>query len=118
MKLLRVVVDVGVGPAAEEWLRRNGHDVQAVRDHDPRMSDTDILAWAVRDQSLVITMDKDFGELVYLSGQAHAGVLLLRLEGAKSQEKANAVEKVFTQFGDQLEGKFSVFQDGRLRTRN
>src|ERR1700687_1117117 len=73
--------------APHPWLYRPGkgigsHERTAGRDVDPRMSDKDILDWAVREQRLVLTQDKDFGELVYLSGQAHAGVLLLRLEDA------------------------------------
>ena len=81
------------------------------------MHDVDILALAVREQRLVLTMDKDFGELVYHSGQAHAGVLLLRLEGARSDEKVRMVEEIFTKYGNQLPGRFSVYQNGRLRVR-
>lgn len=114
---LRVLVDAGVGRSVEDWLRQAGHDVQSVRDRDATMDDPDILAWAVQEQRLVITMDKDFGELVYHSGQAHAGVLLLRLEGANREEKVRVVEAIFSQHGDQLGGHFSVFQDGRLRIR-
>jgi len=114
---LRILVDVGVGSAVEGWLRHAGHDVATVRDKDPRMKDTDILDWAVREQRLVMTMDKDFGELVYLSGQAHAGVLLLRLEEADGRTKAKVVEAIITRFGDKLPSHFSVYQDGRLRIR-
>jgi predicted nuclease of predicted toxin-antitoxin system len=81
------------------------------------MDDADILAWAVQEQRLVITMDKDFGELVYHSGQAHAGVLLLRLDQANSQEKVQTVAAIFAQQGDQLAGHFSVYQNGNLRIR-
>jgi hypothetical protein len=62
-------------------------------------------------------MDKDFGELVYRSGQLHSGVLLLRLESARTAEKIRTVTEIITQFGDQLPGHFSVYQDGRLRIR-
>jgi predicted nuclease of predicted toxin-antitoxin system len=81
------------------------------------MPDIDILAWAVREQRLVVTQEKDFGELVFLSGQPHAGVLLLRVEDAKSDEKVQIVEALFASYGDQLPGRFSVYQDGRLRIR-
>ena len=62
---MKLLVDVGVGKAVEGWLRGEGHDVLAVRDLDPRMPDEEILKSAVQGQRLVITMDKDFGELVY-----------------------------------------------------
>ncbi len=81
---LKLLVDVGVGKAVETWFCQAGHDIVAVRDRDAHMDDLDILAWAVQEQRLVVTMDKDFGELVYHSGQAHTGVLLLRLKGAQS----------------------------------
>jgi predicted nuclease of predicted toxin-antitoxin system len=115
--VLRVLTDVGVGRAVEDWLRSAGHDVKAVRDADPGMDDPDILAWAVGEQRLVLTMDKDFGELGYHSGQAHAGVLLLRLEDAASDEKVRVVREIFTQHGHELARHFSVYQNGRLRIR-
>jgi predicted nuclease of predicted toxin-antitoxin system len=117
MSALRVLVDVGVGRAVEDWFRQNGHDVQSVRDRDPKMDDADILAWALAELRLVVTMDKDFGELVYHSGQPHAGVLLLRLESANGAEKARIVEEIVRIYGDQLPGNFAVYQDGRLRIR-
>jgi predicted nuclease of predicted toxin-antitoxin system len=117
MTALRVLVDVSAGTAVEDWFRQNGHDMEAVRDRDARMTDVNILTWAVSEQRLVVTMDKDFGELVYHSGQAHAGILLLRLEGASSSEKVRVVEHIVTSYGDQLQGNFCVYQNGRLRIR-
>ena len=72
MSTQKILVDVSAGTSVADWLRAFGQDVVAVRDLDPRMSDTDILTLAVREQRLVITMDKDFGELVYRSGR-HRG---------------------------------------------
>ncbi len=115
MTALRILV--GVGRAVESGLRQNGHDTQAVRDRDPKMGDTATLSWAVAEQRIVITMDKDFGELVYHSGQPHAGVLLLRLESAASAEKVSVIEEIVNTHGDELPGKFTVYQDRRLRIR-
>ncbi|MFN4218594.1 MAG: DUF5615 family PIN-like protein [Candidatus Bipolaricaulia bacterium] len=115
---MRILVDVGVGKAVEEWLRKQGYDVLAVRDLDPRLPDSVILHRAVIEQRLVITMDKDFGELVYQSGQPHAGVLLLRLDEADSRKKVSIVKKIFTRYAQQLVGSFSVYQRGRLRIRH
>lgn len=114
---LKLLVDVGVGKAVENWLKTQGHDVLAVRDLDPRMPDLNILALAVREQRLVVTMDKDFGELVYRSRQPHAGVLLLRLEEARSDEKVAVVNEILRKYEKQVSGNFSVYQGGRLRIR-
>src|SRR5688500_8159927 len=51
------------------------------------------LALAGREDRLVITMDLDFGTLVYQSHLSHAGVLLLRLEAATGPEKTAVVEE-------------------------
>jgi predicted nuclease of predicted toxin-antitoxin system len=112
------MIDVGVGRAVEDWLRAAGYDVLAVRDLDPGMSDENILARAAAEQRLVITMDKDFGELVYRSGHAHAGVLLLRLEDESSAHKVAVVEQIFTPHANQLQGRFAVYQKGILRIRS
>lgn len=114
---MNVLVDVSAGRAVADTLTALGHDVVSVRDRDPKMIDADILTWAVAEQRLVVTMDKDFGELVYRSGLAHAGVLFLRLEDARTAEKAQVVTDIFTNYGSQLPGRFAVYQDGRLRIR-
>ena len=114
---LRLLVDVGVGKKVERWLQEHGHDVKSVRDINPRMSDREILKIAVSEKRLVVTMDKDFGELVYNSGLPHGGVLLLRLEDATSEKKAEIVSKIMERYSDRLMNAFSVFKGGKLRTR-
>ncbi len=80
---LKFLVDVGVGRKVEQWLKENGYDVKSVIDIDPRMPDNQILKTAESDLRTVLTMDKDFGELVFKNRQNHKGVLILRLEDAK-----------------------------------
>ncbi len=81
------------------------------------MEDSKILQLAVEKQRIVITMDKDFGELVHRVNKPHAGVLLLRLENASGKEKARVLDKILTQHGEKLDGRFCVYQNGRLRIR-
>lgn len=114
-KELRFLVDTGVSKKVEEWLLKNGYDMKAVRDINPRMDDDKILNIAVSENRMVITMDKDFGELVYNSGLSHSGVLLLRLEDARSDEKVRTIETILTEYSDRLLNNFCVFQNGRLR---
>ena len=108
---MKLLIDVGVGRSVEEFLKAAGHEVISVRELDPRMKDVDILDLATREGCLVITTDKDFGELVFRSGHKHAGVLLLRLE------KMEVVREIFASYGEELLGSFSVYQSGRLRIR-
>lgn len=68
MKDIKFLVDVGVGKKVEDWLRKKGYDTNTVRDIDPKAQDAEILHLAVSEGRTVITMDKDFGELVYNAG--------------------------------------------------
>lgn len=115
--MLKFVLDVGVGNKVWQYLTANGYDVKLITAINPSMSDSDILFIAENESRMVITMDKDFGELVYHSGKAHKGVLLLRLEDAMGEEKAAVMQFILDNFKDEIEGKFCVFKNGRLRIR-
>ena len=66
---------------------------------------------------MIITIDKDFGELVYKSGLAHSGVLILLLEDATSEEKVDVVKAILSEFATSIENKFCIYQNGKLRIR-
>lgn len=114
---MKVLIDVSAGFSVGQVFAERGHDVLYVRDRDPRMPDTDILAWANEEQRIVVTQDKDFGELVYRLGEQHFGVLLLRLDDANADKKRDIVLEILDQYADQLPNRFAVFQDNRLRIR-
>lgn len=114
---LRFLVDVGVGRKVEQWLLEQGYDIKSIRDVDPRMTDKEILRLAIIEKRLIITMDKDFGELVYNSKLSHAGVLLLRLESATSDDKVEVVSEIMKKYSEKLIDSFSVLKDGKLRIR-
>ena len=114
---MKFLVDAGVGSKVEVWLKKNGYDVKAIREIDIGAKDADILRLAASDERMVITMDKDFGELVYNSEITHTGVLILRLEDATGEEKVRVVREILTNYSDKIEKRFCVFQDGKLRIR-
>ncbi len=62
---LRFLVDMGVGIKVEEYLQKSGYNTTTIRKIDPCMSDHDIINLASSEDRIIITMDKDFGELVY-----------------------------------------------------
>ena len=117
MSSLRFLVDVNVGLAVAVSLRDSGHDVVFAGDVDWRMPDADMLSLAHDERRIILTMDTDFGELVYHSEQPQAGVLLLRMPGANREDKIRVVQEIVNRYGDQLPGHFSVYQQGRLRIR-
>jgi len=114
---IKFLIDVGVGKDVEDYIIQQGYDVKAIRLLDPSMPDEEIILLAYREERMVITMDKDFGELVYQSTKKHCGVLLLRLEDATGTEKVHIIANILHHHADQLDSHFCVFQKGRLRIR-
>ncbi len=114
---LKFIIDVGVGIGIEKYLRHNGYDLKCVRDIDPRMKDEDIIRIAASENRMVITMDKDFGELVYHFSMKHCGVLLLRLENANGAEKLQIMKHIMENYSSQIKNCFCVFQNNRFRIR-
>ena len=115
--VLKFLIDVSAGRGIEKYLREEGYDMRAVRDIDPRMEDEDIIRIAVSKDRMVVTMDKDFGELVYHCSMRHSGVLLLRLEDETGSEKLRVVKHIMENYSSKIKNCFCVFQNDRLRIR-
>ncbi|MBW1702476.1 MAG: DUF5615 family PIN-like protein [Deltaproteobacteria bacterium] len=114
---LKFLVDIGVSKKVEEYLVEQGYDTKTVRAIDTRMSDQEIIRLAASEGRMVITMDKDFGELVYHSAMKHCGVLLLRLEDATGLVKLEVVRDILESYSDQIKNHFCVYQNNRFRIR-
>ena len=96
-------------------MRALGHATVAVRDVDPHLPDVEVLTLACQHRAIVITMDKDFGDLIFKARLPHYGVLLLRLDEATGPERAAVVRLILEHHAAELPGRFAVFQHGRLR---
>lgn len=114
---MKFIVDESSGAAVAEYLRRTGHDVLAVAEVLPQADDQDILARAVDEERIVVTNDKDFGELTFRSGQAHHGILLLRLRDESPANRVRMVQVVLEQHADQLADHFTVATESGIRIR-
>lgn len=67
--------------------------------------------------ALLITADKDFGELVYRLGRIHSGVILARLAGLSPAAKADAVSQLLRDHAAELSAAFCVLSPGSIRLR-
>lgn len=111
----KFVIDVGVGRTIEEWLITNNFFVFSITSINPAMEDIHILDLANKKDAIIITMDKDFGELVFKNLLSHKGVLLLRLEDAISAEKLAVIETIIPQQILKIKNNFCVYQNGKFR---
>lgn len=78
---MRFLADEGVDRAIVGALSSDGHDVRWMAEELGGAKDDDVLGAAVGDARILITEDKDFGELVYRRRLHHRGVVLVRVDG-------------------------------------
>jgi predicted nuclease of predicted toxin-antitoxin system len=98
--------------------RAAGHDVIWVRIAAPGITDREVLAWAAREQRVLLTFDKDFGELAKGSALPRAcGVVLLRLPMPPPGDVGQRLADLITS-RDDWAGYFSVIEPGRIRMRS
>jgi predicted nuclease of predicted toxin-antitoxin system len=105
---VKLVTDAHIGRLIIDFLLRGGHDVTKATSFPPRTSDVDILKTAAGEGRIVMTSDKDFGELVFRLGQKSAGVILLRIDVPTEPERAAVVEKFWPQVEAAAPGHFVV----------
>ena len=98
-------------------LRQDGHDVFWIRETTPGVSDDAVLARAAAEDRLLITFDKDFGELVFRRGaKASQGVVLFRIPQPSAAAVAERVAVVLVSREDWPD-HFSVVEESTIRMR-
>ena len=114
---MRIIANENVAGTAIRRLRQNGHDVLSVRESMQGADDESILRRAETEQRLVVTHDKDFGELAYRYRlPVSCGIILFRLSGLDSSTDIHRMLDVIESRSDWT-GGFSVVTDDRIRMR-
>ena len=114
---MRFLANENFPGAAIKALEAAGHDVVWVRIAAPGATDPDVLAWPVREERLLLTFDKDFGELARRSELPQTcGVVLLRLPMARPDDVGQRLADLITA-RDDWAVSFSVIEPGRVRMR-
>ena len=88
---MNFIVDEGIDAQIVALLRREGHQVWYVAEMSPGVPDTAVLSLANQENAILLTFDKDFGDLVYRQQRVTQGVVLLRLHGLPAEQKADLV---------------------------
>ena len=114
---MKLVADESVDFEIVGALRKSGYEVIAVVEESPSIPDHEVLRLAQSHEALLITEDKDFGELVVRLQLGHRGVLLIRLIGLESIRKGVLVNEALKHNFEKLKDNFSVLDEGRLRIR-
>lgn len=117
--MLQLLANENVPRLLVARLRERGHDVHWVREESRGISDAAVLAEALAQQRVLLTFDKDFGELVFEQGKdATYGVILVRVLGTRSQEElVQIVLPVLETHESSWANHFSVIGRRRVRVK-
>ena len=115
---VKLHADEGVDREIVERLRSDGHEVSYVAEMDKGVTDETVLRSANARGAILVTQDKDFGELVFRQKLASGGILLLRLAGLASESKAELVSAILQDHGSEMIKAFSVLTKTSLRIRH
>jgi len=110
---MKFLVDANLGRKFTELMKHAGYDAVFAKDLMPLSRDDEILAKAESEERIIITNDKDFGELVFRSRRTAIGVILIRTSATDSKKRFDLVNDMLSK----AEGKFIVVKEGQVRVR-
>lgn len=113
--VLRFIVDECTGPHAATWLKEKGFEVLSVYDQMPGIRDIEILKIAQKENWIILTNDKDFGEMIFKNELKHHGIILLRLADERSQNKIHVLGELLKNHLNDLPGNFVVVTENNVR---
>jgi len=113
---LKLLLDSCIWPGAKAALKSAGHEVEWVGDWAADPGDDTVLAHAAQNGQVIVTLDKDFGELAVVFDAAHAGIV--RLVDFRISQQAGVCLRVIEGHGAELAaGAIITAEHGRTRIR-
>lgn len=115
MDTIKFIVDVNIEKVIVDLLLENGYNVKWIPDYDCEILDADLLKMANTEKRILVTNDKDFGELTFLQKKLSTGIILIRVKGQKPQNKIKVMKKLLQNYSDKLLHHFVVVTKGKIR---
>lgn len=115
MKKIKFLANVNVEKPLVDFLDEKGFDIKWITNIDKRMPDARVCEIANKEQRVIITNDKDFGEIVFLQKKITYGVILLRIKGQNSSEKIILIEKLLDKYPDKIADHFVIVTKEKFR---
>lgn len=115
--MIKFLVDENVGISVVGWLKSEGYDVISAEESLRSLKDRAILSKAVEEERIIITNDKDFGELVFNFNLSHKGIILLRLKDESSRNKIRVISQLLDKYNKQIPNSFIVATEDKIRIR-
>ena len=114
---MTIVADESVDYGIVKLLRAEKLNVLAISEEHSGITDFEVLEFAVKRNALLITEDKDFGELAFRLKYQHKGILLIRLSDIPRKDRIKTTLEIILEHAERLKGNFSVLNSQGLRIK-
>ncbi len=114
---MRLLTDENIDPRVTAWFRAEKYDVLSVAERNAGAGDTDVLSIANLQSRVIVTRDKDFGELVYRLAFTVPGVVLIRYQSVSRVEYLDTLASQWPLVAPHLPGHFIVLTNQSFRIR-
>jgi predicted nuclease of predicted toxin-antitoxin system len=112
---MRFIVDECTGSNVAQFLKDNNHEVISVFDDLRGATDDFILEKCFSENYILITSDKDFGEMVFRMNQNHKGIILIRCAPNNFQTRIVVLSKLLENYSQKIENNFVVVTNTKVR---
>lgn len=115
---MNILADENIDEQIIETLRKNGYNILYVGEMAPGISDEVVLSKANKMSAVLLTADKDFGELVFRQHLISKGVILVRLSGMSPNDKSKQILAVINEHKNEIINSFTVITHNHIRIRS
>lgn len=112
---IKFLANVNIEKPIIDYLIKNGYDTKWVTNVDKRMPDNEVCSLANSEERVILTNDKDFGEIVFLQKKISRGIVLLRIKGQDSFQKIQLLSKLLDKYADKVINHFVVVTQEKFR---
>lgn len=114
---MKLLADANIEAALVRWLRLEHHDLVWAAEMSPSTPDSQLIALAAAQERVLLTYDRDFGELVFLRSEHSNGIVLLRFDSPLQAERLAVLKRHWPLIERQAHGNFQVVTERRIRLR-
>lgn len=112
---IKFLADANVEKPIIDFLRKQGYDVKWIPDYNCEILDEDLLEITNIEKRVLITNDKDFGELIFLQKRLSKGIILIRVKSQSVKIKLKLIKSLLQNYGNKILNHFVVITDKKLR---
>lgn len=114
---MKLVADENIDSPIIVELRKAGYSVLSIAGMFPQAADDQVLRLANHEKAILLTADKDFGELIFRLKQTAYGVILVRLAGLAPEDKSKRILSCLKEYQEELAANFTVISRRSIRIR-